>query len=127
MPIRSFCESIAFAPAKPFGFLKFENHQRIYFHSAPGQQAAKLIEVQSLDSVISTQIYRAKRLHVGLSTVLLLACVGSSPWLPTSWSPGELWFLRDPGTSALQPYYVHQSLLDSLRRFKVDSIHRQER
>ncbi|KAF4478473.1 hypothetical protein CGGC5_v013593 [Colletotrichum fructicola Nara gc5] len=88
LPIQNLCESIAFAPAKPYvGFLKSKNNQHIYFHSAPWRQAEEPIEVESLDSVIRTQIYRAKRLRIGLSTVLLLACIpGRLLYSPTSYT-----------------------------------------
>ncbi|KAH0426538.1 hypothetical protein CcaCcLH18_10295 [Colletotrichum camelliae] len=109
------------------GYLESSNKQRIYFHSAPLEQPSQHFEVETLNSVIHNQMYRAKRLSVGLSTVRLVASVGDSPWLPVSWSPVDLNLLRDPDTSVLQPYIVHESLLRTLKRIKAHSMEKQGR
>ncbi|KAL3301010.1 protein prib [Colletotrichum asianum] len=127
-PIQSLCMAIGCKDIEScLGYLEFKNKQRIYFHSAPLEQPSYRFEVETLNSVIHNQIYRAERLSVGLSTVRLVASIGDSPWLSVSWSPVDLNLLRDPDTSVLQPYVVHESLLQTLKRMENRNIEKQGR
>jgi hypothetical protein len=83
--------------------------------------------IESLEAFVKATPRRDARLKVGCDLVLAILSLGTSSWIPATWTAKDLFLVRDPGVPLPKPYFNHASLRVTLSKKEPRSTAKQTR
>lgn len=108
------------------GFLESSARSRLLLNLDPeNQMPLQGYRIESLDTFVKATPRRDARLKVGCDLVHVILSLGTSSWIPDTWSAKDLFLVRDPDIPLPKPYFSHVSLRDTLSRNESRSAAKQ--
>lgn len=133
--IHDLCQAIK-PPMRPIddvnipklGYLVSKARSRLLLNPDPENQVLlQSYKVESLETFVKATPRRDARLKVGCDLAFAILGLGTSPWIPASWTAEDLLIIRDPAASIPKPYFNHASLRSSLSNKETRSSAMQTR
>ncbi|KAJ0120192.1 hypothetical protein J7T55_001048 [Diaporthe amygdali] len=84
-------------------------------------------KIESFEAFVRATPRRDARLKVGRDLILAILSLGTSSWVPASWTAKDLFLIRDPTAPVPRPYFNHTSLRQSLSSNESRSTAKQTR
>lgn len=108
------------------GFLESRARSRLLLNLDPeNQMLLQWYRIESLEAFVKATPRRDARLKVGCDLVHAILSLGTSSWIPATWSAKDLFLVRDTDISLPKPYFSHISLRDTLSRNESRSAAKQ--
>lgn len=122
--IQDLCQAIMPAwPLRPaddatstkIGYLESETRSRVLFNLDPeDQMSLQNYNIESLEAFMQATPRRDARLKIGCDLAFAILSLGTSTWIPTTWTAKDLFLVKDPAVSLPKPYFKHPWLRELL-------------
>lgn len=110
------------------GYLECKSRIRLLLNLDPENQLPlQGYKIESFEAFVRATPRRDARLKVGRDLVLAILSLGTSSWVPASWTAKDLFLIRDPTAPVPMPYFNHTSLRQSLSSNESRSTAKQTR
>lgn len=97
------------------GYLESKTRSRLLLNLDPENQVLlQDYKMESIEAFVKATPRRDARLKLGCDLALAILSLGTSSWIPATWTAKDLFLIRDPAVPILRPYFSHASLRDSL-------------